>query len=150
MLAYETYRLNFNRYKLIRKIVPEDVAEIIIKYLFQEKSSYKSIIDPFRYYHVESIVESYINTSARDHFEEMIAEYIDWGTFIRLLWIEQENFLDYHAHNQIEFRSILFHNTDRQVQSLIDQINIQLTISVERLFQQWIQKWLESSRSPIL
>ena len=150
MLAYETYRLNFNRYKLIRKLVPEDVAEIIIKYLFQEKPSYKSINDPFRYYLVESMVESYIYTSARDHFEEIIEEYIDWDTFIRLLWVEQENFLDYHAHNQTEFRSILLHNTDRHVQSLIDQINIQLTISVERLFQEWIQKWLESSRSPIL
>ena len=150
MFAYETYRLNFNRYKLIRKLVPEDVSEIIIKYLFQEKPSYKSIIDPFYYYHVESMVESYINTSARDHFEEMIEEYMDWDTFIRLLWGEQENFLYYHSHNQTEFRSILLHNTDRQVQSLIDKINIQLTISVERLFQEWIQKWLESSKSPIL
>ena len=84
MLAYETYRLNFNRYKLIRKLVPEDVSEIIIRYLFEEKSSYKSIIDPFRFCHIEYMVESYINVNAKDHFENLIEEHMDWDDFSHL------------------------------------------------------------------
>ena len=84
MLAYETYRLNFNRYKQIRKLVPEDISEIIIKYLFQEKNSFKTIIDPFRYYHIESMVESYINTNARDHFEDIIEDHMAWDDFTNL------------------------------------------------------------------
>ena len=150
MLAYETYRLNFNRYKQIRKLVPEDISEIIVKYLFQEKNSFKTIIDPFRYYHIESMVESYINTNARDHFEDIIEDHMAWDDFTKLLWIEQEKFLDYYSRRQCAFRDIINNNTDRSIQSLIDQINIQLTMAVERLFQNWVCTWLESSRTPLL
>ncbi len=150
MLAYETYRLNFNRYKQIRKLVSEDISEIIIKYLFEEKVSHKAVIDPFRYYHIEAMVESYINTNARNHFEDYIEDYMDWDSFNSLLWIEQENFLDYYSRRQFEFREIINHNSDRPIQGLIDQINIQLTISVERLFQDWVYKWLQSSRTPLM
>ena len=45
--------------------------------------------------------------------------------------------------------TILHYNTDISLQSMIDSLTIQITISVERTFKSWLDNWLNSSRSPI-
>ena len=69
--------------------------------------------------------------------------------FMPFLWKEQQNFLNFYAIRPNELNTILHYNTDISLQSMIDSLTIQITISVERTFKSWLDNWLNSSRSPI-
>lgn len=147
--GYETYKRNFKKYKILRNHVSDDIAEIIVGYSFQEFISNKTIIETFKFYHFESIIETYISSYIRDHYEYRIENYMNWDNFMPLLWKEQENFLDYYSTRPTELNNILHINTDTSLQSILDNLTIQITISVERTFKHWIDNWLEGERTPL-
>jgi len=146
--GYETYKINFKKYKILRNHVPDDVAEIIVGYAFQEIISNRTIIETFKFYHFESMIESYISSYLREHYEDRIENHMNWDDFMPLLWQEQENFLDYYAIRPDELNTILHVNTDTSLQSILDTLTIQITTSVERTFKYWIDNWLEGERTP--
>lgn len=147
--GYETYKRNFKKYKILRNHVPDDIAEIIIGYSFQEFISNRTIIKTFKFYQFESIIETYISSYLRDHYEDRIENHMNWEDFMPLLWQEQENFLDYYSIRPDELNNILHINTDTSLQSILDTLTIQITISVERTFKYWIDNWLEGERTPL-
>ena len=149
MLSYETYKQNFHKFKLIRNFVSEDITEIIVSYAFAEIVSNKTIIDSFRFCNFESMIETYTDNTARIHYEDSIEDHMSWEEFIPFLWKEQQNFLNFYAIRPNELNTILHYNTDISLQSMIDSLTIQITISVERTFKSWLDNWLNSSRSPI-
>jgi hypothetical protein len=146
--GYETYKRNFKKYKILRNYVPDDIAEIIVGYAFQEIISNRTIIETFKFYHFESMIETYISSYIREHYEDRIENHMNWDDFMPLLWQEQENFLDYYAIRPDELNNILHVNTDTSLQSILDNLTIQITTSVERTFKHWIDNWLEGERTP--
>ena len=150
MFGYETYKKNFKKYKVLRNVFSDEVAEIIIGYSFQEFTSNLTIIETFKFSHFEVMIENYISTYMRDHYEDRIENYMDWDDFVSLLWQEQENFLDYYALRPDELNRILYVNTDKSLQDILDTLIIQITISVERTFKSWIDNWLDGNRTPLI
>lgn len=147
--GYETYKKNFKRYKILRNYVSDNISEIIVGYSFQEIVLNKTIIENFKFYHFESMIESYVNSYMRDHYEDRIENYMNWENFMPLLWKEQENFLDYYAIRPTELNQILHINTDTPLQNILDTLTIQITTSVERTFKYWIDNWLDGERTPL-
>ena len=49
--GFETYKKNFKKYKILRKYVSDDIAEIIVGYSFQEFALNLTIIDTFKFCH---------------------------------------------------------------------------------------------------
>jgi len=150
MFGYETYNKNFKKYKILRKIFPDEIAEIIVGYSFQEFISNLTIIDTFKFCHFEVMIESYISNYIRDHYEDRIENYMNWEDFIPLLWQEQEKFLDYYALRPDELNKMLYVNTDNSMQDILDTLTIQITISAERTFKSWIDNWLDGNRTPLI
>lgn len=147
--GFETYKKNFKKYKILRKYVSDDIAEIIVGYSFQEFALNLTIIDTFKFCHFESMIESYISSYIREHYEDRIESHMTWEDFIPLLWREQENFLDYYATRPQQLNQILHVNTDVSLGSILDNLTIQITTSVERTFKYWIDNWLNGERTPL-
>ena len=95
------------------------------------------------------MVESYISSYLREHYEDRIESHMAWEDFIPLLWQEQENFMDYYATRPQQLNQILHVNTDVSLGSILDNLTIQITTSVERTFKHWIDNWLDGERTPL-